>query len=466
VHIRTKQVQPMRSTFLWPRLITAALVLLLSIPALADAQQNQLSGPQSYSPAQLDQMLAPIALYPDALVAQILMAATYPLEVVQADRWIQNPGNAALRGADLESALGQQSWSPSVKSLVPFPQVLRMMDNDLQWTEQLGDAFMAEQNDVMDSVQRLRRQAQGAGNLHSTPQQTVVVEPQNILIEPADPRIVYVPYYNPVAVYGPWRYPAYPPMVFQPVFALFFRAGPFSFSIGLPILAPYWGWEHWDWHRRVIVINDEHYRRINFNRPPPVPGFWRHDPAHRLGVPYRSPAVRAAYQHASDESRRNFRGFAAGSPPLSERPSAMRPGQQQGHSGAPGQPAVQNRQQEQPQQGQRQTQAQHQMQQATQPQRQAPQQQQAQHQALQQRPQQMQQRPQQQMQQQRQAPQQQAQRPVAPLFESYQHGADARGHGSQGEASRKQQPSRAPQQAPSDNNRPSDRSSDRPSDRR
>lgn len=435
------------------------MILLLSIPALADAQQDQPSGAPSYSTAQLDQMLAPIALYPDALVAQILMAATYPLEVVQADRWLQDPGNAALRGANLDSALGQQPWDPSVKSLVPFPQVLRMMDNDLQWTEQLGDAFMAEQNEVMDSVQQLRRQAQGAGTLRSTLQQTVVVEPQDILIEPADPRIVYVPYYDPVAVYGPWRYPAYPPVVFQPMFALFFRAGPFSFSVGRPVLAPFWGWERWDWRHRVIVIDNAHYRRINFDRPPPASGFWRHDPAHRLGVPYHSLAVRAAYQHASDESRRNFRGFAAGSPPLSERPAAMRPGQQQSHFGAPVRPAVQTRpQQGQPQQGQRpqeqwQPQGQHPMQQqAAQPQRQSTQQrpQQPPQQQTPQRPAPQQQRPFQQ------APQQ-AQRPVAPLFESYQHGADARGHAAQGEASRRQQPSRAPQQEAPGNNRPSDR---------
>lgn len=447
----------MRSLSLRPCAIIAAMLLLLNFPVLAAAQQDQPSTAPPYSGAQLDQMLAPIALYPDALVAQILMAATYPLEVVQADRWIQDPRNSALRGADLENALAQQPWEPSVKSLVPFPQVLRMMDNDLQWTERLGDAFMAEQDLVMDSVQRLRRQAHGAGNLHSTPQQVVVVEPQDILIEPADPQVIYVPYYDPVVVYGPWRYAAYPPVIFQPAFALSFRSGPFSFSIGLPILAPFWGWERWDWHRRVIVIDDAHYRRINFNRPPPFPGYWRHDPVHRLGVPYHSPMVRAAYQHASEEARRNFRGFGAGSPPLAGRPAAMRPGQpQQGHFNAPMRPEAQNRpQQGQPQQAQRPMAPQQQMQRPM-----AQQQQQMQRPA----PQQQMQRPMaQQQQMQRPAPQQQmqrpqqAQRPVAPLFESYQHGADARGHAAQGAASRGEQPARrSPQDGPGDN-RPSDR---------
>ena len=132
---------------------------------------------------QLDRLVAPIALYPDPLIAQILMAATYPLEVVEADRWLQIPGNAALKGDALIAALQQQHWDPSIKSLVSFPRFLHTMDANLDWTEQLGDAFLARQANVMDAVQRLRQRAQAAGSLASTPQQTVSTEDQEIAIE-------------------------------------------------------------------------------------------------------------------------------------------------------------------------------------------------------------------------------------------------------------------------------------------
>ena len=126
------------------------------------------------APQELDAMLAPVALYPDPLIAQILMASTYPLEVVEADRWLQEPANTGLKGAQLMSALDQQPWDPSVKSLVPFPQILRMMDSNLDWTERLGNAFLADQAAVMDSVQRLRQRAEATGELMSSPQQTVL----------------------------------------------------------------------------------------------------------------------------------------------------------------------------------------------------------------------------------------------------------------------------------------------------
>lgn len=135
------------------------------------------------SEGQLDQLTAPIALYPDALVGQILMAATYPLEIVEAHRWLQDPANAALKGDELAAALQQQSWDLSVKSLVPFPQILQMMDNDLEWTERIGDAFLAQQSAVMDSIQRLRQRAAATGSLTSTPQETVSTEDQDIDIE-------------------------------------------------------------------------------------------------------------------------------------------------------------------------------------------------------------------------------------------------------------------------------------------
>src|SRR5579859_957813 len=159
---------------------------------------------RQYTQAELDQLLAPIALYPDPLVAQILMAATYPLEVVAADRWIQDPQNAALKDGALQSAVEQEPWDPSVKSLAQFPRVLKMMDNDLDWMERLGDAFLADQAAVMDSVQRLRHRAQAAGKLDTTSQMIVSQAGPAIEIEPPMPDEVYVPVYDPNAVYGPW----------------------------------------------------------------------------------------------------------------------------------------------------------------------------------------------------------------------------------------------------------------------
>jgi len=169
----------------WFRFIIIA-IFLSQVP-LAGAQEMPPQAAPVYSEEQLDQMLAPIALYPDPLVAQILMAATYPLEVVEAERWLQDTQNAGLRGDQLAAALEQQPWDPSVKSLVPFPQIIRMMDQNLQWTEQLGDAFLAEQPQIMDSIQKLREQALAAGTLQSTPQQIVSTQDQTILIEPANP---------------------------------------------------------------------------------------------------------------------------------------------------------------------------------------------------------------------------------------------------------------------------------------
>jgi hypothetical protein len=144
------------------------------------------------------------------------MASTYPLEVVEAARWVEDPNNARLKGDQLAAALQGKDWDPSVKSLAPFPQILRMMDDRLDWMQKLGDAFLAQQNEVMDSVQRLRRQAEEAGTLQSSPQQTVTTQDQTITVEPANPNVVYVPIYDPTVVYGAWPYPDYPPYYFPP----------------------------------------------------------------------------------------------------------------------------------------------------------------------------------------------------------------------------------------------------------
>ncbi|MFN3673181.1 MAG: DUF3300 domain-containing protein, partial [Bosea sp. (in: a-proteobacteria)] len=166
--------------------------------------------------AELDALVAPIALYPDTLLAQVLMASTYPLEVVQADRWLA--ANKTLKGDALKSAAEQQPWDISVKSLVATPAVLEMMSKNLDWTQKLGDAVLAQQPDLMDGVQRMRTRAYEAKKLASGPQQTVTVRQESgkqaIVIEPAQADTVYVPYYDPAVVYGSWPYPANPPYYF------------------------------------------------------------------------------------------------------------------------------------------------------------------------------------------------------------------------------------------------------------
>jgi Protein of unknown function (DUF3300) len=288
----------------------------------------------NYSPEQLDQLLAPIALYPDDLLGQVLMASTYPLEVVQADRWLQSPANASLRGSSLAQALQELPWDSSVKSLVAYPRILAWMDNDLDWTEAAGDAFLAQQAAVMDSVQRLRARAQTAGTLNSTPQQTVTSDGQDIAITSPDNTVEYVPVYNPDVAYGPWPYPDYPPYGFSdPDYA-------FGTYIAFPILVPYWGWDRCDWHHHRIDI-DNGWHNGWHGRPAPTAGqppqgrfaTWHHDPAHRGGVPYRDPATRARYEGKTDihSIRSNYRGYpvtaqpAARAPVVATRPAGQYP---------------------------------------------------------------------------------------------------------------------------------------------
>jgi hypothetical protein len=188
-------------------------------------------------------MVAPIALYSDSLVAQILAASTYPEQVVEADRWVQ--ANPDLKGDDLAKAVDQQNWDPSVKALCAFPSVLANMDKNLSWTSALGDAYYNQAQDVMDAVQVMRQKAQQAGNLQSTPQQTVTTQGSTIVIQPAQPDIVYVPAYNPWIVYG---YPITPWPYWYPVPGIWFGGPSLFFGIGFGIgfWGGYgWGWRHW-----------------------------------------------------------------------------------------------------------------------------------------------------------------------------------------------------------------------------
>ena len=339
------------------RLLSVLLFALLLTPAVAAAQTDQgaAPAPAPFNNEQLEQIVAPIALYPDPLVAQILMASTYPLEVVQAARFAK--ANANLQGAQLDEELKKYTWDDSVKSLVSFPQVLTMMNEKLDWTQNLGDAFLGSQKGVMDAIQRLRAKAQAEGNLKSTAEQTVTVEPappaeapppgqqvivqqapaQVITIQPTNPQVVYVPTYNPTVVYGAWPYPAYPPYAYYPPG---YVAGTalLSFGVGMAVGAALWG--DCDWGHGDVNINNSNYNSFSNNvnrgdvnrgdgnrgdgnrgdrgdRGRPKDGGrdqWRHNPEHRKGAQYRDASTQQRFNKAGAgnvQSREAFRGRAA-----------------------------------------------------------------------------------------------------------------------------------------------------------
>jgi hypothetical protein len=287
-----------------------ALVLSVSV-AFA---QTQPPAPRNAAATQpeLDQMLAPIALYPDSLLSQIFMASTYPLEVVEAARWSRaNPG---LKGEDAVNAVEQRDWDPSVKSLAAFPQVLAMMDQQLEWTARLGDIFIAQEPQVMETVQNLRQKAYAAGNLRSTDQAYVVRQEDAFAIEPASPQVVYVPYYDPRVAYGPWWWPAYPPVYWAPWPGYYARPGyavGFAWGVGIAVGAGFF-YSACDWrHRHVTVVN---FNRITVNRQGVVnrsgpartmPAVWQHDPGHRRGVPYHIASLQQRFGSTAPAGQRH-----------------------------------------------------------------------------------------------------------------------------------------------------------------
>jgi hypothetical protein len=298
----------------WMALLVVVVPLLMAWPTRA--QENE-----TFKPEELDQMLAPIALYPDPLLAQVLMACTYPAEVAEAAQWSQS--NTAQKGDAAVTAVQDKPWDPSVKSLVAFPQALATMDQQPDWVQKVGDAFLAQPNDVMDSVQRLRAAAQKSGNLESNAQQQVIVEqaPQTqqtiIKIESATPQVVYVPAYNPTVVYGTWWYPSYPPVYLPPppgyVFGTALVSG-IAFGIGVGITNSLWG--GCDWGRGDVDIDINHYNNINVGNKLEVNQNkvkWNHNAQHRREVPYRDAKTRQTYSKpiAGADQRRNFRGREA-----------------------------------------------------------------------------------------------------------------------------------------------------------
>jgi Protein of unknown function (DUF3300) len=257
------------------------LALTAVTPTASQAQQNYAAGDyQTVATAplpqdQLDALLAPIALYPDQLLAQVLMASTYPQDVANAARFVR--ANPSLTGAALDQALQGRNWDPSVLSLAAYPQVLLMMNDMPDWTQQLGDAFLANQQQVMDTVQMLRSRAQAAGNLQSTPQQTVIDQGGIIDIEPAQPQYVYVPVYDPTVIYGAWSdayVPAYwyPPAIYgYPDFGSGIAAGIF-FGTGCRIDYNHWGWARPNWRGHDITVNVSHN---SFANRPQYADRWR-----------------------------------------------------------------------------------------------------------------------------------------------------------------------------------------------
>ncbi len=294
--------------------LAVALALLFSQATLAQAPPSPpaasaaASSQQLLADAQLDALVSPIALYPDALLSQILIASTYPLEVVQADRWLK--ANKNLQSDAVKAAVDQQSWDDSVKSLVATPEVLDMMSQKLDWTQKLGDAVLAQQPDVMDAIQRLRTKAQANNKLTSNKQQKVSTQQQSgkqvVVIEPTDPNTIYVPYYDPAVVYGPWPYPAYPPYYWPApgYVAAGVLATGVAFGAGYALGRWVSGGNYWggsfNWTNNNINID----RNGNRN--------WVHNSVHRQGVRYSNANVAQKFGgnriSGSAQNRMDFRG--------------------------------------------------------------------------------------------------------------------------------------------------------------
>ena len=280
-------------------LFAALLALLVSLPAQAE---------ERFAEAELDQMLAPVALYPDALLSQVLMAATYPLDVVEAARWTRaHPG---LQGDEAVTKVTEEPWDPSVQSLVAFPHLLQRMDEQLDWTRSLGAAFLGQEPEVMAAVQRLRQRAQAAGHLLPDERLRVVTAGEVIVIEPADARVVYVPYYDPWVVYGAWGWPAHPPVVWAAWPGYTVARPGFWWGVGIGVTAGFF-FGDFDWHHqhvRVVHVQN-HYLRPHVRQHRPIHvGQWRHVPAprrfiERQQVQHRPIAHRPGV-HAPVERRR------------------------------------------------------------------------------------------------------------------------------------------------------------------
>ncbi len=304
--------------------LAAALAVSVSRAALAQ------DAAKPFKPEELDQMLAPIALYPDAVLAQTLMAASYPLEVVEAARW--SKANPTLKGDAAVTAVKDKSWDVSVKSLVAFPQILVQLSDHLDWMQKVGDAMIAQEQDVADSIQRLRAKAADAGNLQSGQEQTVTSQgsgtDRTIVIAPANPEVVYVPAYNPTTVYGAWPYPAYPPTYYPPPPGYGYGSAllrGLMFGAGIAAAGAIFG--GWNWGRGNSYVNVNVNRAVNIDRNFNVNninnGRWQHDSIHRKGVAYRDPGTRQRFNQARPgaDQRQEFRGRLENRPAGGQHPN-------------------------------------------------------------------------------------------------------------------------------------------------
>jgi hypothetical protein len=317
----------MKKTPEFTQTIAVVCSLSLLIPAMLWGQPGPQSAPprvpppgQVLTPDQLDGLVAPIALYPDPLLSQILVASTYPLELVQAWQWLQrNPG---LTGAALTQAAQQQNWDPSIQALVVFPDLTKRLNQDITWTTDLGNAFLAQQPDVMDAVQRMRQRAEQDGKLSSTPQQRVSTINDSgrpiIDIQPADPNMLYLPYYDPVSIWGPPLYYPYANWFYPPFGGGAYFGFGLGINMGLYFGGGWGGWGGWGWSpgwgNRSVIVNNSFIHRNNFNasgsRSLTGNTAWSHDSAHRQGVPYATAAQSNRYGGAVRQNLQS-RGTAA-----------------------------------------------------------------------------------------------------------------------------------------------------------
>jgi hypothetical protein len=303
--------------------ILRSIAAIFAMALLLGAAPARAADPPAFTAAQLDQMLAPIALFPDALLSQVLMASTYPSQVAKAADWAF--ANRDLKGDDAVKAVQDKDWDPSVQSLVGFPQVLAMLQEKPEWVRDLGDAFLAQPDAVMDSVQFLRMKARDAGNLKSNEQQIVTVEaappaPQTIMVNapppptqiiviaPAQPQVVFVPIFNPLFIFGPWWHPLFPP---------FFVPPPVRWGFGWSVVgsAIWWGtaigvrnalWGGVNWNTRNVNINVNQWNNINVNNRINSNDRnvnWNHNSRNRQGIPYRDVATRDRIQQANPGER-------------------------------------------------------------------------------------------------------------------------------------------------------------------
>jgi uncharacterized membrane protein YgcG len=306
--VKIMKIQICLRAIIW--LLVLTLVLPMPLIAQVDEGNAAAQQTQTYSQEELDRLLAPIAVYPDTLLSQVLMASTYPLEVVEADRWLKQ--NQSLTGNSLDAALQNKPWDVSVKSLCHFPGVLEMMSDNLDLTNELGNAFLEQQDQVMDRIQSLRSKAQAQGNLSSSDNMNVTSDEGAITIEPATPDVVYVPAYNPCLAYGPWWYPeCAPPWFWYPelVVGAGFFFGPAIFVGPLD----FWCGFHWHQHQMFVNVNKTFaVHRSSITRMHGGIEAWVHNPVHRRGLAYRNSETAQRFgqmMRPGVTARKSFRGF-------------------------------------------------------------------------------------------------------------------------------------------------------------